>query len=520
MRNKILLVGLDGATFKILDPLLEAGNLPNIQNIIESGVRGILQSTFPPVTGPAWTALATGKNPGKTGVFDTLQANSQAIRKANPYWDYLSKHGLRVGIANYPFLYPPYAVNGIMLSGFGSNPRDEIAYPKEFKRILIEKCGQYRIQPPLVASKYVKNPSLFVKHILGLLEINKKTLELFLESDLDLLTFIISVSDFVQHEMWKYIDPTHPFYNKDMAQRYEPIFVQIWKIIDEIVGFAVKALPYNTNVIIVSDHGFGPHRSTFYTNSWLEEEGYLFKRKGILRARRIETTAVQLIRSVSPYLYAKLIKSAAISRIPKLSAKDELDWGKTLAYSPVNASLVGEICINKEAPLIKDDNMGFKNLREQIVHKLEGTCRNIGVQVNVFYPQELYTGQYVNMAPDIFFELELGACEIRCGFGETIFCTPPTEKVRSGSHRKEGVIIACGPDIMQGQRIEGAKIYDIAPTILYLAGLSVPDDMDGKILMDILRDASAPAFRGVSYLTGAKDAIKVRVKKLREHDRI
>lgn len=107
-----------------------------------------------------------------------------------------------------------------------------------------------------------------------------------------------------------------------------------------------------------------------------------------------------------------LIKAANTGRIPKISAKDEIDPEKALAYSPVNASLVGEICINKQAASIANDPAGFDTTRTQIIRKLEETCHSIGVRGNIFYPHELYTGQYVNMAPDILFEIESHECEM------------------------------------------------------------------------------------------------------------
>ena len=106
---KLLVLGLDGATFDVLDPMLEGGKLPNLKKTIDNGIRGCLESTFSPVTGPAWTSLATGKNPGKTGVFDFFNRidkssfdlkpmGSADIKKARAYWDYLSEAQARVVI--------------------------------------------------------------------------------------------------------------------------------------------------------------------------------------------------------------------------------------------------------------------------------------------------------------------------------------------------------------------------------------------------------------------------------------
>jgi len=61
-KDRILVIGLDGATWDILDPLIDEGYLPILRKIKESGVSGVLKSNFPPITGSAWMSIATGKN--------------------------------------------------------------------------------------------------------------------------------------------------------------------------------------------------------------------------------------------------------------------------------------------------------------------------------------------------------------------------------------------------------------------------------------------------------------------------
>ena len=65
MGNKLVVIGLDGATFDVLNPLLECGQMKNLAKIIETGARSNLLNTYPPITGSAWVSFATGKNPGK-----------------------------------------------------------------------------------------------------------------------------------------------------------------------------------------------------------------------------------------------------------------------------------------------------------------------------------------------------------------------------------------------------------------------------------------------------------------------
>ncbi|NAT10277.1 hypothetical protein C4E22_01780 [ANME-1 cluster archaeon AG-394-G06] len=530
---KLLIIGLDGATFRVINPLSDEGKLPTLKKLITNGVHGTLESTFPPVTGPAWPALATGKNPGKTGVFDFLNrissdgfetkaVSSSEIRKAKPYWDYLSHAGIKTGVVNYPCLYPPYKINGIMVSGLGSDPRDDISYPKEFKQLLIENCGNYRIVVPWHDPLYTENPSLFVEHIFDLIEINYKTMQLLLKQDLEVITFVISASDFTQHYMWRYIDPTHPYYSEEGAEKYKPAFVQIWQRIDKIISLVVKATSQKTNILIVSDHGFGPHRSSFYTNSWLEKEGYLKKRSELIKLRQLQRAVANLIRKISPALHDKLIKAVQSGRVHSIPVTAEVDFKRSLAFAPVNASLVGKICLNEPAILSSRGYHDSNVLKDEIIEKLKKTCSNLGVSVRVYSPDELYLGEYVNLAPNILFEIDDFECSIYFGFNKEVYQKPSPNPVYSGAHKKEGVFIAYGPDIKEEVQIQGAKIYDIAPTILHMFGLSVPDDMDGRLLKEIFKEGSEPAQRAVRYqaVDMEREKVKDQIKKLKESGRL
>jgi len=517
-------MGLDGATFQVIKPLCNEGKLPTLSRLIAGGAHGVLESTFPPVTGPAWTALATGKNPGKTGIYDSLiRTDSQSfntrlvssgdIKRAKPYWDYLSDHGIRTGVVNYPFLYPPYKLNGVMVSGLCSDPGDEIFYPKELRQQVLDKCGRYQIQVPWHSPKYAQDPKLFADHLLELLEINGKTLQLLLPSDLQVLAFVISASDFAQHGMWRYIDPTHPYYQESEAAKYRPLFIQVWQRIDEILGSVIPALAPEANVVIVSDHGFGSHRSAFYTGSWLEKEGYIRKKSWRVRARRLEEIAAKMVGKISLRLYRKLVLVAARpGRVPVVSVSSGIDSARSLAFPLDNASLIGEIGINRR--LAGGD---FETIRGEIMARLEETCRDLGARVKVYLPSDLYTGRYLDLAPDILFDIEDGDCSIHFGFDRKFYQKPPSRPFHSGIHKKEGIFIACGPDIRQGIQLEGARIYDVAPTILHLLGLAVPDDMDGRVLEEIFREESGPAKREVKHqkVEVEKEKVRDRVRRLR-----
>src|SRR5215471_5305317 len=155
MNRKLLLVGLDGASFNVLDPLIQAGHLPTLAKLIQSGTRALLRTTFPPITAVAWSSFKTGKNPGKHGIFEFVRrdpksdrevAVNASFRQGQSIWDILGSAGKKVIVHNFPCTYPPRQVNGILISDF-MTPRDrrDYTYPRELLDEIESRFGRYRL---------------------------------------------------------------------------------------------------------------------------------------------------------------------------------------------------------------------------------------------------------------------------------------------------------------------------------------------------------------------------------------
>src|SRR5215216_5977609 len=123
MAKKLLVIGLDGASFNVLDSLIEKGYLKTLAKLIRDGSRANLETTFPPITAVAWSSFMTGKNPGKHGIFEFITrdqstkrelAVNASFRHGRAIWDLLSDAGMRVIVHNFPCTYPPHPVNGQM----------------------------------------------------------------------------------------------------------------------------------------------------------------------------------------------------------------------------------------------------------------------------------------------------------------------------------------------------------------------------------------------------------------------
>src|SRR5690606_22960566 len=112
MERKTLLIGLDGATFTLLDPLMEQGVMPYLQSFMAGSARANLRTIVPALTPPAWTSLLTGHTPGRHGVFDFFQLEapgSKQIRlttsrdlRCRTVADLVNRHGLRANVLNFP----------------------------------------------------------------------------------------------------------------------------------------------------------------------------------------------------------------------------------------------------------------------------------------------------------------------------------------------------------------------------------------------------------------------------------
>jgi predicted AlkP superfamily phosphohydrolase/phosphomutase len=154
----IAIVGLDGATWDLAAPLMARGDMPVLRGLTERGSSGVLRSTVPPVTFPAWSSFMTGTNPGKHGVFDftrrvlgsyEIAFVSSRDRRVPTIWKLLSDAGRRVAVLGVPTTCPPEAVNGVMVGGFDSplatGTDGSFVHPGAFYREMLAAVGPYTI---------------------------------------------------------------------------------------------------------------------------------------------------------------------------------------------------------------------------------------------------------------------------------------------------------------------------------------------------------------------------------------
>lgn len=521
--RKILIIGLDGMTFNFIDPLIARGRLKTIKSLMAEGVRAPLETIFPPITSVAWTSFITGKNPGKHGILEFIQrrrgsaretAANATQRSGKALWDLFSEAGRRVIVTNFPVTYPPSKVNGFMISDFMTpRGRRDITHPPELLEDLESRFGPYKLY---MTETYARgNVENVLTELYEELDYKSKVnCHLMQNSDWDMLVTHIWGTDRCQHELWHIVDETHPRHDKEEAARYRERVFEYWDAVDREVANMIAAAGPDAAVFIASDHGFGPAHKYCAFNIWLMQEGFLkLKSDALTRLKRLMFAA-----GITPELAYRVSRNQLLKRVrpsrgvgtqrSKVSllnrfflSFNDVDWQRTVAFSKGN---YGQIYINlkgREAQGAVDPGDQYDRIRDQIIDRLKQIKdpktggRLIGP---IFKSEEIYSGAHLAEAPDICFLPEdmsyvsLGNMD----FTSNRFIVGAFGN--SGTHRLHGVLIARAPELKSACQLPNAQIIDVAPTILHLADIAVPEDMDGRVLTETFREEFVRA-RGVKY---------------------
>lgn len=491
--DRVLVIGIDGATFDLLDPWVEAGELPNIASLIQNGVRGRLSSVLPINSVAGWASFATGMNPGKHGLYDFK------VRKEGSYetelvdinmlekptlWEILSAYGKRVGVINVPICYPPQETNGFMISGMlAPSTKVTYTYPPELAEEIEGRVGGYQMDvdyPRFERGEVTRE--IFLEEIKRLTDIRRKTI-LFLmkEYPWDFLLAVFTGTDRMQHFFWGYSDPSHPHYQIEDAKELRVRFKGFFRFLDGVIGEIVANAGEGTVKILVSDHGFGPLYKRFYLNKWLYSLGLLFPR-GREDLERYRHRAHELLARVDRFDLRRRLLSPRVRG--KLRPTTEIDWSRTRAY--VASQSDAGIFINlkgREPQGIVQEGEEYEELcrylSETLLRVLDPETKEPIVE-RVFRATEVCWGDNVSRLPDLIVRFRDDECQIVESILGPSIIEPARE--RSGSHRMDGILIVSGPNVRKDVEIEKHSLMDIAPTVLHLFGLPVPEEMDGQVV--------------------------------------
>ncbi len=532
---KVFVLGLDGATWDLLEPLLQDGLLPNLARLREQGSSGSLRSVFPPLSPVAWTGVMTGKNSGKHGIFEFLEhghdplhgrVNSSRAIQSDLLWEIAARHGKKTVAGGVPMSYPARPAQrfpGFFLGDFLSpaNAPDFASDAAVFTE-LEQEVGPY--QPWSTSIHDGGNEAVVLADLHAFLEQHLKAVRFLMNRcEWDLFIFDLMATDRFQHELWHAWDLTHraALGRERELEALRPKLVEFWRALDDGIGLIEADLPSDASLLLISDHGFGPIEHYVNFNVWLLEHGYIaledsfyvkqkhwFHRRGatpewiygVMSRLGLGNHRVSRFRGKQEGLMDRLGESLFLSR-------RHIDWSRTRAYAQGN---FGQIFLNVKGRqphgcVAPEDVRGLLDELKAGLMAIPHPETGEPLVEHIYERDELYHGPHAGLSPDLTVVLTdwryrtIGLHD----FTTNKVITPafgPT-----GDHRLEGILIATGPAFQVGAEPRDAALLDIAPTVLHLLGVPVPDDMDGRVLTELLEPmasrsahvlAMEPAFAG------------------------
>jgi len=480
--------------------------MSNLAKLRAEGAWGNLASTLPPFTAPAWSTFMTGKDPGQHGVLSFFEQDAASYDMApgralatsaalsqRTLWSWLGDAGWRVGIVNVPLTYPPQPVNGFLVTG-----------------MLTPIGAQEFTYPPAIAAElgpeYVVEPD-YLRGIMGSFDLSQLPQQVQLLADfnrieavrtqacLDLIArhqpnffmVVYASTDRISHFFWDYLGGAHGGTDPTMLASVHAHFRRL----DGWLGKLIAASGPNVTVLMMSDHGFGPAaRRWAHVNSWLRDQGLLVPKKGSAvgwrnpaywKSRLGDSHLRRWVRTVLPQRARRAVRHAE-------RVTDLVNWSATQAYFVLIYANVAGVMVNlrgRQAQGVIAPGAEYEAVRDQIIAAAKEWCEPITGRPLVRRAgrrEDFYTGEHVSEFPDVILELDPDYSTVANLRSQTVTLANPS--FRTGEHRPEGIFLAHGPAIRPGE-VHDARIGDLAPTILHLAGVPVPTGLAGGVLTQI-----------------------------------
>ncbi len=446
--DKLFVVGFDGATWDLLEPWIEHGDLPNLKAFRDGAAWGTMTSVIPYLSPPAWTSAVTGVNPGRHGIFDfqrrlpgqnVIVTETAKSRRSPPIWNMLKGTGKRVAIVNIPMTDPPDEVDGVMVGGFPHLDTVGYAYPQALE----DRCNKMGY---ILDSMEMKIPDGEEQQIFDHICASRDKCwelvkQLYSENDYDLFWVVFTGTDRVQHLFWKFSDPESPQYDQAKAAQFGDCMHRYWIDQDRILGQLLAMIRPGTWVLVLSDHGFGPMRRELRVGDWLHAPASRF-------APNEAGDIFSLDRTDAARLYIR-----EPGRDPGGTRNDA---DRAALRARLSAALAAEV----------DPETGKK-------------------PVEAIYPsEEVFKGKQAEKGPNLTV-LPTYSYYIAWGDADTGYKLPaygPVTSTLSGWHRMNGLYMLRGPGSRTGHLDRPFNLVDVAPTCLYLLGLPIYTDFDGKLM--------------------------------------
>jgi predicted AlkP superfamily phosphohydrolase/phosphomutase len=528
---RLLIVGLDGATFDLIDPLIEEGALPNLAALIRGGVRSPLNSTTPPMTLPSWSSFITGCQPGTHGIFDftrrvpgsyALEFTNATHRKVPTAFRVLSERGARVATIAVPTTYPPDPINGVTISGFDSPVATRIdgsfVHPKSLWPELNKRFGGMRFadfqELHIGEGWHQEALASLLREIPRKQAIASWLME---QERWDAMMVLFGETDTASHHFWMFHDPESPRHPRDADPELHNAIRAVYSRCDQALGDLIERAQPDW-ICVASDHGFGgAGDKALFLNRYLESTGWLDylqgssqpvsgHRTGNSSVDRVKAAALQHLPAQVQEKLVRHMPRTLLNRIESRSRYGDIDFTTTRAWSDeMNYAATIHLNLAGRDPQgrIHDPEAAIRELSESLLSwRVDGRP----VIREIIPARQAYKGPHLAGAPDLILELN-----IPDGYTYTLL---PSKRAQAGqhwrpfepseypggkglgmngTHRQRGVLLLSGTGIASKTTIE-ASMPDPMPTLFTAMGERVPDHMDGKVIQAAFSQRTRPTY--------------------------
>jgi predicted AlkP superfamily phosphohydrolase/phosphomutase len=487
--SRVLCIGWDGADWRILDPMLEAGVLPNLQALIGRGAKGILRSTLPTHSWTAWPSFLTGVEPGRHGVFDILETKPgttkqypvtyNSIRERTFLAD-LKAAGKTVVFTDVPLTFPAPQVDGKLIAG-GVLPKGHpFTHPASLAEEL-EKAGTPWPINGMSWTTFHNRPMPLLEEAVEVTAARQRVNERLLdETDWDVACMVYVATDRIQHCLAPHISPDHPEYASLSKTPVAAKIRDLYRQLDEGLGALVSRAREDDVIVFMSDHGFHACTRAMHMDRLLQKLGYLEFTASQALLGRIQAGK---LRGLARRVYDLLGLHG------KVSLPQPVNWPKTRAYTSIRSTGEGvSMNLAGREPNGIVNPADFERLREEVGSKLGAfTDPKTGRHpiARVRRREEVFSGDHLEYAPDLLLEPTPG---FSLTHAKTVI---EDAGWAAGDHRVEGVIAAAGPRVRAGAFAESPGLIDLAPTILAAVDAPASVKHDGQVLSALVGDEAA-----------------------------
>lgn len=455
---KICVLGLDCAA---PDIIFQDERLGNIRRLMSMGVYGRLESVVPPITVPAWMCMATSQDPGSLGVYGFRNrkdfsynglgfVNSSTIKEL-AIWDQFTREGREAVLIGVPPNFPPRRIHGVSVGCFltPDPATSDYTHPPEIKAKIHELVGDYAVD----VKGFRTDRKDWLKQ--EVFEMSRKQWQvvrwLLTERKWEYFQFVDIGLDRIHHAFWQYFDNQH--INHEPGNPYQDVIPEYYRWLDEQIGSVLEILDNDTILLLVSDHGAQRLDGGFAVNEWLVNQGLL-----VLDEYPTEVTPFN---------------------------KLKVNWSKTKVWSDGGYYARVFFNIKGREPQGTIPATEYAAFQEEMKRRFEELTDDRGrpLESLVFKPGEIYLNTR-NVPPDLI--VHFGGLYWR-SIGGVGYGSVHVQENDSGpdacNHAQYGMFLLSSANCpLQGQ-YHGAKLLDIAPTLLDLAGMDIPASMQGRSLV-------------------------------------